>query len=74
MSPNVLELHYGQAWDSLEVAKITRGYTVAEFHGRQAYQQISEWKTNASGLILAINLPGAKSDWNRDRMDGHRNH
>jgi hypothetical protein len=65
-----LELHHREAWDSLEVSKIAGGYAVAEFQGRHSDQQISEWQTNAFGLVLAIDMPRSKSDWNCDRMDG----
>jgi hypothetical protein len=51
-----LELHHREAGDSLEVPEIAGGYAVAEFQGRHSDQQISEWKANAFGLVLAIDI------------------
>ena len=44
--------------------------TVAEFQGRDADQKIGEWKAHTFGLILTVDLPDAKSDHHRDRMNG----
>jgi len=47
-----------------------QGYAVAEFQGRHSDQQIGEWEAHAFSLVLAVDLPDAKSDRYRDRMDG----
>jgi hypothetical protein len=52
------------------VAEIAGGDAVAEFQGRDADQKIGEWKAHAFGLILTVDLPDAKSDHHRDRMNG----
>jgi hypothetical protein len=52
------------------VAEIAGGNAVAEFQGRDADQKIGEWKAHAFGLILTVDLPNAKSDRHRDRMNG----
>jgi len=62
-------LHHRQAGDSLEVAEIASGYAVVEFQGRHSDQQISEWEAQTFSLVLAVDLPDAKSDRYRDWMD-----
>ena len=52
------------------MAEIAGGDAVAEFLGRDADQKIGEWKAHAFGLILTVDLPNAKSDHHRDRMNG----
>ena len=47
---------------------IGSGDCVPEFEGGRADQQIGERKTNSSGRVLPVDLPGAKSDRNRDGM------
>jgi hypothetical protein len=63
-------LHHRQAGNSLEVAEIASGYAVVEFQGRHSDQQISEWEAQAFSLVLAVDLPDAKSDRYRDWVDG----
>ena len=52
------------------MAEIAGGHAIAEFQGRDADQKIGEWKAHAFGLILTVDLPDAKSDHHRDRMNG----
>ncbi len=52
------------------MAEIAGGDAVAEFQGRDADQKIGDWKAHAFGLILTVDLPNAKSDHHRDRMNG----
>jgi len=54
------------------VAKIAGGYAVAEFQGCHTDQQIGEWKAHSFCLILAVDLPHAKSDWHSDQMNGQQ--
>ena len=65
-----LELDHRQSGDHLEVAEIAGGNAVAEFQCRDADQKIGEWKAHSLGLILTVDLPDAKSDHHRDRMNG----
>lgn len=51
------------------MAEIAGGDAVAEFQGRDADQKVREWKAHAFGLILTVDLPNAKSDHRRDRMN-----
>jgi hypothetical protein len=52
------------------VAEIAGGHAITEFQGRDADQKIGEWKAHAFGLILTVDLPDAKRDHHRDRMNG----
>jgi hypothetical protein len=64
------KLHDRQAGNHLEVAEIAGGDAIAEFQCRDADQKIGEWKAHTFGLILTVDLPAAKSDHHRDRMNG----
>jgi hypothetical protein len=52
------------------VAEIAGGDAIAEFQCRDADQKIGEWKAHAFRLTLTVDLPDAKSDRHRDRMNG----
>ena len=64
------ELHNRQSWHEPEVANVGGGHTVTELQRGDADQQVGKRKSVSSGLILSVDLPRAKSQGRRDRMDG----
>jgi hypothetical protein len=65
-----LELTDRQARYETEMPKIVGNYSITEFHGGYANQQVGERKVHTFGLILSMNLPSAKGNRNRDLLNG----
>jgi hypothetical protein len=67
-----LERHHGQTRYQLEVSKIAGSNTVIQVQGSYSNQKIGEWKANSFGLVLTIDLPGAKRNRYSDRKERQR--
>lgn len=55
-----------------EVPEIRRSYAVTKFERGHAYQQVSKRDFYAAGLILSVDLAGAKGHGRGDRVNRHR--
>ena len=69
-----LEGNDSESWNHLEVAHIGGRNLVAKLQRRDADQQVGERHSDALSSILAVDLAGPESHWNRHRMDRQSGH